>query len=93
MATIISVHTFRGGTGKSNTTANLAASLAARPAGASASSTRTSSRPASTSCSASPATTWRASLNDFLWHGRDIHDVARDVTDRAARSRHPAAST
>jgi MinD-like ATPase involved in chromosome partitioning or flagellar assembly len=24
------------------------------------------------------------SLNDFLWHGRDIRDVARDVTDRSA---------
>ena len=29
MATIISVHSFRGGTGKSNTTANLAAVVAA----------------------------------------------------------------
>ncbi len=28
MATIVSVHSFRGGTGKSNTTANLAAILA-----------------------------------------------------------------
>ena len=51
MARIISVHSFRGGTGKSNTTANLAALLAAT-ASASASSTPTSSRPASTCCSA-----------------------------------------
>ncbi len=29
LARIVSVHTFRGGTGKSNTTANLAAVLAA----------------------------------------------------------------
>lgn len=30
MARIISIHSFRGGTGKSNTTANLAALLAAQ---------------------------------------------------------------
>ena len=30
MATIVSVHSFRGGTGKSNTTANVAATLALR---------------------------------------------------------------
>jgi septum site-determining protein MinD len=29
MATIVSIHSFRGGTGKSNTTANLATLLAA----------------------------------------------------------------
>jgi MinD-like ATPase involved in chromosome partitioning or flagellar assembly len=51
MATIVSIHSFRGGTGKSNTTANLAALLVVQ-----------------------------GKLNDYLWHGRDIKDVAMDVT-------------
>ncbi|TXH31361.1 MAG: MinD/ParA family protein, partial [Actinobacteria bacterium] len=32
MTTVVSVHSFRGGTGKSNTTANVAANLAANGA-------------------------------------------------------------
>ena len=52
MAKIVSIHSYRGGTGKSNLTANLAAA-SRRPASASASSTPTSSRPAFICCSGS----------------------------------------
>jgi MinD-like ATPase involved in chromosome partitioning or flagellar assembly len=63
VANVISVHSFRGGTGKSNTTANLAAIFARRGLRA--------------------GDDVDASLNDFLWHGRSIEEVAQDVTAAA----------
>ena len=52
MAKIVSIHSYRGGTGKSNLTANLAVCLAS-PASGSPSSTPTSSRRGFTCCSGS----------------------------------------
>jgi len=81
MATIISVHSFRGGTGKSNTTANLAACLAAdgRRVGVIDADIQS---PGIHVLLGVPGDTIQASLNDFLWHGRSIAEVATDVTDR-----------
>ena len=80
MAAIVSVHSFRGGTGKSNTTANLAACLAAdgRRVGVIDADIQS---PGIHVLLGVPGDAIRASLNDFLWHGRAIEDVATDVTD------------
>lgn len=81
MATIVSVHSFRGGTGKSNTTANLAAIVAAagHRVGVIDGDIQSPGIHVLFGFSGEDVT---ASLNDFLWHGRAIQDVAHDVTDR-----------
>jgi len=80
VAAIISVHSFRGGTGKSNTTANLAACLAqeGRRVGVIDADIQS---PGIHVLMGLAGDDIRASLNDFLWHGRAIEDVATDVTD------------
>jgi septum site-determining protein MinD len=80
LAAIVSVHSFRGGTGKSNTTANLAASLAAdgRRVGVIDADIQS---PGIHVLFGVAGDAIQASLNDFLWHGRAIEDVATDVTD------------
>jgi septum site-determining protein MinD len=80
LAAIISVHSFRGGTGKSNTTANLAACLArdGRRVGVIDADIQS---PGIHVLFGVAGDAIQASLNDFLWHGRDIADVATDVTD------------
>lgn len=83
MAAIISVHSFRGGTGKSNTTANLAASLALAGKRVGVIDADIQS-PGIHVIFGLAAEDIDASLNDFLWHGRDIRSVALDVTDREA---------
>lgn len=82
MATIVSVHSFRGGTGKSNTTANLAAQLALVGRRVGVIDTDIQS-PGIHVLFGVVGDEIEVSLNDFLWHGRDIRDVARDVTDRS----------
>ena len=82
MATIVSIHSFRGGTGKSNTTANIAAIL-----------TQSGQRVAVIDADIqSPGihvlfgvagAEVEASLNDFLFGEREIGEVALDVTDGA----------
>jgi MinD-like ATPase involved in chromosome partitioning or flagellar assembly len=79
MATIVSIHSFRGGTGKSNTTANLAALLAAAGRRVGVIDTDIQS-PGIHVLFGLPGDQVGASLNDFLWHGRNIEDTARDVT-------------
>lgn len=81
MATIVSVHSFRGGTGKSNTTANLAACLAAsgRRVGVIDADIQSPGIHVLFGLSGDDV---GASLNDFLWHGRAIGEVAQDVTER-----------
>lgn len=81
MASIISVHSFRGGTGKSNTTANLAACLAVagRRVGVIDADIQSPWIHVLFGLAGDDIT---ASLNDFLWHGRSIRDVAMDVTER-----------
>ena len=83
MAQIVSVHSFRGGTGKSNTTANLAASVAltGRRVGVIDADIQSPGIHVLFGIAGEDVT---ASLNDFLWHDRDIREIARDVTDRAA---------
>lgn len=85
MASIISVHSFRGGTGKSNTTANLAAVLAGqgRRVGVIDGDIQSPGIHTLFGLAGDDIT---ASLNDFLWHGRSIADVALDVTERLGGS-------
>lgn len=83
MAQIVSIHSFRGGTGKSNTTANLAAQLALTGRRVGVIDTDIQS-PGIHVLFGVIGDEIEVSLNDFLWHGRDIRDVARDVTDRTA---------
>lgn len=81
MATIISVHSFRGGTGKSNTTANLAAVWAAdgKRVGVIDADIQSPGIHVILGVTGDEVS---GSLNDFLWHGRDLRDVAMDVTSR-----------
>ena len=79
MATVISVHSFRGGTGKSNTTANLAATYAQRGLRVGVIDTDIQS-PGIHVLFGLAGDEVEASLNDFLWHGRGIAEVAQDVT-------------
>jgi MinD-like ATPase involved in chromosome partitioning or flagellar assembly len=79
MAKIISIHSFRGGTGKSNTTANLAALLAAdgQRVGVIDTDIQSPGIHVLFGLTGDEITT---SLNDYLCHGRDIKDAVQDVT-------------
>ena len=79
MATVVSVHSFRGGTGKSNTTANLAVIYAQEGRQVGVIDTDIQS-PGIHVLFGLVGDEVTASLNDFLWHGRAIKDVAQDVT-------------
>ena len=76
---IISIHSFRGGTGKSNTTANLAAMLASQGKRVCVIDTDIQS-PGIHILFGLPGDKITSSLNDFLWNGRAIESVAIDVT-------------
>ena len=82
MATVISVHSFRGGTGKSNTTANLAAVYARQGRRIAVIDTDIQS-PAIHALFGLRGEDVEASLNDFLWHDRPIEQVAQDVSAAA----------
>jgi septum site-determining protein MinD len=79
MATIISIHSFRGGTGKSNTTANLAALMAAsgRRVGVVDSDIQS---PGIHVLFGLAGDAVERSLNDYLWGACQIEEVAVDVT-------------
>jgi septum site-determining protein MinD len=79
MAIIISIHSFRGGTGKSNTTANLAAVMASQGRRVGVIDTDIQS-PGIHILFGLQGDNLAGSLNDYLWHGREIRDVALDVT-------------
>lgn len=79
MSKIISIHSFRGGTGKSNTTANLAAVLALQGQRVGVIDTDIQS-PGIHILFGLHGDEITTSLNDYLWHGREIQDVALDVT-------------
>ncbi len=85
MASIISVHSFRGGTGKSNTTANVAACLARSGQRVGVIDADIQS-PGIHVIFGLAGEEISASLNDFLWHGRAIEDVALDVTEHQGGS-------
>lgn len=79
MASIIAIHSFRGGTGKSNTTANLATLLAADGLRVGVIDTDIQS-PGIHVLFGLAGEEITSSLNDYLWHGRAIEETAQDVT-------------
>ncbi|MBN1965930.1 MAG: MinD/ParA family protein [Anaerolineae bacterium] len=79
MAKIISVHSFRGGTGKSNTTANLAALMAMKGLRVGVIDTDIQS-PGIHVLFGLDEDHMKHSLNDYLWGKCDIKDTAYDVT-------------
>ena len=79
MAKIISVHSFRGGTGKSNLAANIATLAAAEGRRVGVVDTDIQS-PGIHVLFGLAGEQISASLNDYLWHGRDIKDTALDMT-------------
>src|ERR671932_476196 len=82
LARIVSIHSFRGGTGKSNTTANVAAILAqtGRRVGVIDADIQSPGIHVLFGLAGSDV---GASLNDFLFGEREIGEVALDVTDGA----------
>ena len=88
MATVISVHSFRGGTGKSNTTANVAAQLAA--AGRRVAIVDTDIQSPGAHVLLGLTDRPEPTLNDFLWGKVGIRDAAHDVSDRLRTYGEPA---
>jgi MinD-like ATPase involved in chromosome partitioning or flagellar assembly len=76
---IISIHSFRGGTGKSNTTANVAAVLAAEGRHVAVVDTDVQS-PGIHVLFGVDQDRIDGTLNDYLWNKRSIKDAAHDVT-------------
>jgi len=81
LAKIISIHSFRGGTGKSNFAANLAYILAKDGKRVGVIDADVAS-PGIHNLFGLEGKEITASLNDYLLHGRDILETARDVTSR-----------
>jgi MinD-like ATPase involved in chromosome partitioning or flagellar assembly len=81
MSKIISVHSFRGGTGKSNTTANVATLLAADGKRVGIIDTDISS-PGIHVLFGLQEDDIRVSLNDYLWGKCQIEQAAQEVTSR-----------
>jgi MinD-like ATPase involved in chromosome partitioning or flagellar assembly len=79
MSKIISVHSFRGGTGKSNTTANLAALMASLGLRVGVIDTDIQS-PGIHVLFGLEEDDMRFSLNDYLWGKCEIQQTAHDVT-------------
>jgi septum site-determining protein MinD len=79
MARVVSVHSFRGGTGKSNTTANLAALMALRGQRVGVVDTDIASPGIHVLFGMGDTGTGR-SLNDYLWGRCRIEETAHDVT-------------
>jgi septum site-determining protein MinD len=79
MSRIISIHSFRGGTGKSNTTANVAVLLAAEGRRVAVVDTDIQSPGIHVLFGIDQATLYR-SLNDYLWGRCRIEEAAHDVT-------------
>ena len=86
MPQIISIHSFRGGTGKSNTTANLAAQFAAGGKRVCVIDTDIQS-PGIHILFGLNGEEVTSSLNDFLWNGFLIEDVAIDVTPKLVKEK------
>ncbi len=80
MTTVVSVHSFRGGTGKSNTTANVASSLAASGARVAVIDTDVQSPGIHTIFGFDESLDH--TLDDYLWGKIDIASAAHDVTDQ-----------
>lgn len=80
MSSIISVHSYRGGTGKSNTTANLAVLLAMKGKRIGVVDTDIQS-PGINTLFGLDQSDIKNTLNDYLWGQCDIEEAAYDVTD------------
>ena len=85
MSTIISIHSFRGGTGKSNTTANIATLLALEGKRVGVVDTDIQS-PGIHVLFDLDETGVKYSLNDYLWGRCEIKDATYDVTGNLAAS-------
>lgn len=85
MSLIVSVHSFRGGTGKSNTTANIAAQMAARGLRVGVVDTDIQS-PGIHVIFNLDESRIRYSLNAYLWGKCKIEQTAHDVTDHLGGS-------
>lgn len=81
MSKIISIHSFRGGTGKSNTTANISAHLAKAGKRVGVVDTDINS-PGIHVLFGFTEQDMQHSLNDYLWGRCDIEATAHDVTDK-----------
>ena len=79
MAKIVSIHSYRGGTGKSNLTANLAACLAAAGKRVAVVDTDIQS-PGIHMLFGLEDTSERRTLNDYLWERCRVAETAVDVT-------------
>ena len=79
MSRIVSIHSFRGGTGKSNTTANVAALLASEGRRIGVVDTDIQSPGIHMLFGFDQEGSGRT-LNDFLWGRCSIEDAAHDVT-------------
>ncbi len=87
MSKIVSVHSFRGGTGKSNTTANLSALLAAQGRRVGVVDTDINS-PGIHVLFGMDEEEMKHSLNDYLWGKCAIEQAALDVTGRLKAPTH-----
>jgi septum site-determining protein MinD len=85
LAHIISIHSFRGGTGKSNSTANLSVLIAQRGYRVGVIDTDIQS-PGIHVIFGRPPSSFTRSLNDYLWGRCPITDAAYDVTASAIGS-------
>lgn len=85
MARIVSIHSFRGGTGKSNTTANVAGVLAADGKRVAIVDLDVLS-PGVHALFGVDQETVGSTLNDYLWGRCDIPEAAHDVTPDTASS-------
>lgn len=83
MARIVSIHSFRGGTGKSNTTANIAAVLAAQGKRVAVVDADVLS-PGVHVLFGVDQESMGSSLNDYLWGRCDITEAAHEVTPPTA---------
>jgi MinD-like ATPase involved in chromosome partitioning or flagellar assembly len=90
MARIVSVHSFRGGTGKSNTVANVAALLAVQGCTVGVVDTDIQS-PGIHVLFGRRGTDFSFTLNDYLWGRSGITDAAYDVTPSVPAAPGPGA--
>ena len=84
MTTVVSIHSFRGGTGKSNTTSNVAAHLAAAGHRVAVIDTDIQSPGIHVLFGFDDGLT--GTLNDYLWGKTSIAEAAHDVTAVVAQS-------
>lgn len=85
MAKIVLVHSFRGGTGKSNTTANLATAIACTGQRVAVIDTDIQSPGIHTLFGLEQETPLKHTLNDYLWGNCSIEETAYDVSPESVK--------